>query len=134
MPRRGVGYVCVCTYGESTELPGTTLLEDGHDLGDLAGDAENAAAGLEDLEGRHAHDGLGEQSGDCRCQAGDEEGSLRRLATIVQHQGADDDVLDRDHRRLAIGTEGELVAEVVREGDQHRTGLEEVGEERNARG
>lgn len=122
------------TYSERAQLSRTALLEDGGDLGHLARDAEDAGASLQVAEGVGIDDGSAEEGSDAGGEGGDEQGGGARAAAVVEDEDGDDDVLAEDEGGLAVGAEGEAVAEVVGERDEVRGGLEQVGEEADTLG
>lgn len=123
---------CAGTYGECAELTGAALLGNGEDLGHLGGDAEDAGAGLEVAEHLHVEDAIGEEGAGGGGEDGDKEGGEGGAVAVVEDEDADDDVLAEDEGGLAVGAKGELVAEVVGEGDEVGGRLEEVGEKGDA--
>lgn len=133
-------------YRKRAQLSGAALLEDGDDLGHLARDAEDAGAGLQVAQGVHVDEGGGgggagaeaeaeaEEGGDAGGEGGDEQAGGGGAAAVVEDEDGDDDVLAEDEGGLAVGAEGEAVADVVRERDEVGRGLEQVGEEADAVG
>ena len=104
------------------------MLVDSDDLWQLGGDAENAGAGLQ----RRHHGRRDERVGDdervdSRRDERDERARKPGPTLEVQDEDADGDVLDGDQGRLAVGAEGEDVADVVGERDEERGRLEDIG-------
>lgn len=121
-------------YREGAQLTGTSLLPDGEDLGQLTGDAQYASTRLQVAHGLHIQERLAKEQSSRTSQGRDQDSSCAGLAAVVQDQHRDDDILSEDQSRLAVGAEGEAVAEVVRERDQVCACLEEVGQEGHALG
>ena len=122
------------TYCKSAELASAALLPDGCNLRHLGGDAQDARHGLQVAQKLHIDNVLSKQGCSASRQGGDKHGSQASPAAIVQDQHRDDDILGDDQGGLAVGAEGEAVADVVSQGDQIRARLEEVGQERHAFG
>lgn len=122
------------TYGEGAELAGGAFAEDGQDLGELRGDAQDAGAGLEVAEVLLANVVSGEEDHAKRGQAAEEGSGGTALAAVAQEEGGDDEVLDEDESRLAVRAKGEAVAVVVGQRDQVSDRLEQVRQERHALG
>ena len=125
----------VIEHSERRQLACAALAIHRQDLGQFAGDAERAGAGLKrghlgvtDQRVRH-HEGIhGTADG------GDERAGLCAAARVREDQHADDHVLDGDQARLAVRAEREAVADVVRQRDDEAGRLEEVAAERQALG
>lgn len=122
------------TYGEGTELASAALLGNGKNLGELAGDAEDASTSLQVAEELQVEDAVGEEDATGGGEDGDKDGGEGGAVAVVEDEDGDDDVLREDEGGLAVGAEGEAVAVVVGEGDEVRARLEYVGEEGDAVG
>lgn len=122
------------TYRKGAQLSSTTLLPDGQDLRYLAGNTEDASAGLQVAQGLHVKQVLREQGTNAAREDRDEQSGQAGAATVVEHQDGDDDVLAHDQGSLAKGAKGEAIAHVVGQRDEVRARLEEVGEEGDSLG
>lgn len=130
----GLGYLIRKPYRKSAQLAGPALLVDGHNLGKLAGDAEQPGPGLEIAQRMHVHDVFRKQGSQACGEGRDQHGGHARAAAVSEDQDGDDDVLAHDEGRLAKGAEGEAVAHVVCQRDEVGGRLEEVGQEGHALG
>ena len=114
--------------GERAELARPTLLVDSDDLWQLGGDAKKAGASLQ----RRHHGRRDERVGydervDGRRDERDEPAREPGSVLEEQDEDADGDVLDGDQGGLAVGAEGESVADIVGERDEEGGRLEDVG-------
>lgn len=128
--RRGEG-----RYRKSAQLASATLFPGGKDLGNFARDAQDARPALQ-----ISHHGLVDerfaaehQCVDDATHSGEERAGGRGLAGEDEHKRSDDDVLQGNQGRFAIGAERELLARIVCEGDEETRRFERVRGERNAR-
>ena len=100
---------------------------DRDDLRELGSDCEKAGAGLQRAHHGRRDEGVGDDERVDGCgDEGDEAACEGGFVLQVQDEDADGDILDGDECRLAIGAEGEGVADVVGEGDEEAGRLEEV--------
>lgn len=121
-------------YRESAQLARTTLLPDSQNLGHLARDAESTRTGLEKTHGLGVKQALCEQGADGAGKDGYKQGGESGPPAIVENQHGDDNVLAKDEGGLAVGGEGEAIADVVGQRDEVAGRLEQVREEADARG
>jgi hypothetical protein len=124
----------VGTYRKRAQLPSSALHPDGENLRELASHSNHPRSGLEHRHGLHVHNVLGEQSIQSSAENGDESGSAGSLSTIVQNQGRDGDVLDRDEGVFAVRAERVVHAHIVRQRDEVGDRLEGVRQEGDAGG
>ena len=117
---------CRATYSKCAQLASAALRPDGQDLRDLAGHAQNAGCAHRQAEVRLIDQVLVEQEPPSTSQSSNPRRNRRLLATVVQHQGRDRNVLDQDERRLAVRAERESIADVVAQRDEVGAGFEEV--------
>lgn len=117
------------TYSKGAELAGSTLLPNGGDLRHLASNTEKTGSSLQISQSLHVEEARREEQSDGTGERGNEGGSESGATAEVEDKDADDDILTEDQGGLAVGAEGELIAEVVGEGDEVRAGFEEIGQE-----
>ena len=103
------------THSESAQLASAALLPDSHDLGQLAGNTEGTSTSLEKTHGLHVDDGGVEERVASGSQTSNESSGSSTLATVLQDQGCNGDILDGNESRFTIGAEGKAHTSIVGE-------------------
>ena len=119
-------------YRECAQLSGTTFLPDRQNLRDLASHTQHTGTRLQRRQHLRIHNLRLQDRKKRRPQSSHKHRRARILPTIMQHQRANHDILQRNQRALAKRAERVSLADIVREGDEEGGRLEQVGEEGDA--
>lgn len=120
------------THSKSTQLPSPALTPHGQNLRHLAGDAQDTSASLQHSQPLFIHELVVEQRSARRQQAADPSGNGQTLATVLEDQTGNSNVLDENEGRLAVGAKRKAAAHIVGKANEVGARLEQVREEREA--
>ena len=122
------------TYGESRQLPSTSLTENRNNLRQLRQRSNSTSAHLQILQQLRAHNIAIKQQEPSSSQRSNKHRTHIPLARILQHQEANRYILHHNESRLAKRRKREFVAHVIHQRDHQTGSFQQVADETDALG